>query len=283
VIQYRRPAAEPSVGAGNEVELIDFLVDRGHDVNAPIPGDLFGYAITAAGARGRYDALRHLLELKADPNVQGGISGHTPLTAAIAGVKGGNYSFDMRCVELLLEVAPGLAATPMLCGTYPLVVAETFGESDKRREAITEKLLANGADPGRLVGKDWLTRAHASFMGYVTDRFLDPDRLARWMANGMDVSMNYEDPNGKEITWVDVWPTGTATDRARACVASCGSAPGRSEPTNTTTTPTARCTFPSTVTCPCASGTDRSLGCAQEGLVAVDFLALVSLCGFRGD
>ncbi|XP_027107369.2 palmitoyltransferase AKR1-like isoform X1 [Coffea arabica] len=124
-------ALHHSAGIG-DTELLKFLISRGVDVD--LQSDAGTPLIWAAG-HGQQDAVRILLEHRANPNI-GTEDDVTPLLSAVA-------ADSLQCLELLIQAGAHVNVTAG--GATPLHIAADHGSPE-----ILECLLKAGANPDSL-------------------------------------------------------------------------------------------------------------------------------------
>lgn len=150
-------------------DLVRWLVqERGHDVNTLIPDEPNGYAVTVAASRGSLEALKLLVDLKADPDVCGGQNGLTPLCAAIVNGPGFACFEDelVSILDFLLDCCPSLATRSTKCGATPLALVNTFVDDGFDRERLVDRLHRHGAGTEWSVSADWLVRVGCGSFGH---------------------------------------------------------------------------------------------------------------------
>ena len=176
-----------------DAEMVLWLVAQGHDVNAPIPGEPYGFAVTAAAGRGNLEALKLLVSLGAELDVCGGEYSLTPLGAALMGGQIEGYrmpKYALPIVKFLLTECPQLATRNMGCGTAPMGVLETFVQNRRARNRMRSVLLAHGATKEKIFGGDWLVRCKSglychAYKGRLVRDLKDARLVKRWVRKGL--------------------------------------------------------------------------------------------------
>nr|XP_043632115.1 putative ankyrin repeat protein RF_0381 [Erigeron canadensis] len=111
------------------IELMELLISSGVDVNSQSES---GTPLIWAAGHGQQDAVKLLLEHKADPNIETD-DGITPLLSTVA-------AGSLPCLELLVEA--GAKVNIIAGGATPLHIAADIGNSE-----LIMCLLKAGADP----------------------------------------------------------------------------------------------------------------------------------------